>query len=193
VVDQLVRIAKWERILALENPSSTIFSEAVRIDILPREGDTPLVPDSNGYRFVYEHSKGKKTFPRIRVRITNTSSRRLYCSLIHLTSLFGIDPSYLDDAGVWLNPGDEAFVARGKAFILSVKDEIYQTGRNQVTEIFKLIVSTNEFDANRFAQEPLGAPKARSGTRDISTNSRGLINDNDWNATEISLQIVREE
>lgn len=109
-----------------------------------------------------------------------------------MTSLFGIDPSYLDEAGVWLEPEEEAYVAGNRAFRLSVKDEFYQTGRKEVVEIFKLIVSTNEFDANRFAQKALNAPKTRDIGRGIGGEGRSPIEDNDWNATHLSLRIIRE-
>ena len=199
LINQLIHIAHWERVMDLENPSSSLFSQAIRVEIYPREGNRPLLPDGDGLAFRYRAADGTDGLPRFRVKLVNNSGQRLYCSLLHLSSAFAVDPGWLANMGLWLEPGQEQWVRDGKALRAQVADEAFALGHREVTENLKVLFSTREFSPNLFKQPALGQPRTRSAealpgnTRSIMFDDAATTGQADWNANTVALRIIRED
>ncbi|RMG70242.1 MAG: hypothetical protein D6722_08925, partial [Bacteroidetes bacterium] len=199
VIDQLVHIAQWTRTLKLENPSSSLFSQAIRIEIYPQAQNRPLVPDGDGIAFRYKNQDGDAGLPRFRVKLVNNSGQRLYCSLLYLSSTFAANPGMLANMGLWLEPGQEQWVRDGAALRAKVSDAAYALGHREVTETLKVIFSNRDFNPNVFKQDELNQPRTRSAaeprtqTRSLMFDEAGATGQADWNANSVALRVIRED
>ncbi|MEL7534033.1 MAG: caspase family protein [Bacteroidota bacterium] len=202
VIGYLEHIAKWERTLALNNPSSGIHQNAVRIEVCPVNDDSPMLPPDGDYTFSYHESDGANAYPRFRVKVVNTSGMELYCAFLYMSPEFEINAGLLHNKGMRLKNGEEAWALEGAAFRGAVPDAVYQIGKKEVQSFFKLVYSTQDFDASLMEQTALNLPQVtRSiGDKDM-TKSRNLMfdssfsapNRDDWNATELGIVIRRED
>jgi len=200
LVDQLVHIAHWERILDLSNPGSNLFSESVKIEILPPEEDTPLNTGIMGATFRYSQSAGKAGRPRFRVRIVNTSQERLYVSLLYLSANFEVNTNILPQGGIWLEPRQSTWVNDGRVMSVKVEDDLFVKGKPEVRQVFKVLFCNREFSTLPLNQEELGKTRQTHPNPHQNSNSRGLVfgdessfDMDDWNANQISLTILRED
>lgn len=198
-VEYLVRIARWERLLDLRNPGSSLPSEAAKVEIMHPDKDQPLGQGTLGVVLRYNHSLGKEQYPRFRVRVNNAGSQRLYCGLLYLSSQYQVK-SALPQGGVWLEPGQSAWVANGSAITGQVNDSQVAVGRNEIHENFKLIFSNREFDARLMEQPALGQPKQitrniqeEGQTRALIFGSTASIDRADWNSNQINVTLIRED
>ncbi|MEM7368444.1 MAG: caspase family protein [Bacteroidota bacterium] len=198
-IDYLLHIAKWERFFDLKNPGSGIFSQSVKIELFHEGSDQPIQAGPDGLSFTYQHTGSSDSYPSFRVKVSNNSGQRLYCSLLYLSSQFEVYPGLLGDGGLFLDNGGEVWALGGRPLKLYVKDGVFQTGRDRVLEVFKLMVSTQEFDPSLFELKELGAPKTKSvsqaeykgTTRSIMFEDESSSSGEDWNTTQISLTIIR--
>ena len=201
VIEYLSHIAHWERTLDLSNPGSSIFSEAVRIELYPPEGKTPIFPGPTGIEFSYRAADVPDKLPGFRVKLVNTSNQRLYCALLYLSSQFEVNPGMLPGGGLWLDPGAEAWAVSGQVILARIADEMIAFGKKTVPEYFKAIISTEEYDANLMRQEKLGLPRPAYRSLDGSGpphNTRSFVftapsarATSDWNATDLMVTVKR--
>lgn len=183
-VKEMEHIARWEHLLQLRNPHSTTI----------QEGDIELTAiDENGAKFkegVVSLIATANTIPelRLKVKMKNKKQVPLYCALIHLTSNYGIETNYLapetllgkkkykDEAKKikWKQwevfalshiPLDGQTHPTGLFLGFTVSDEQLEQGIRTTYDHFKLIVSTEQFDARHLYQANLASPK---GKRDFS-------------------------
>lgn len=166
VVARLEHIARWMRIAALENPQSSIAPDAVRMELYREHEDTPL----GGSEIRLEYSGGAG--PRFRVRLKNTSGKRLYCMLLDLTETYEVDTAgLLPGGGVWLEPhgqdGAEAWARGGASVDAWIPNTLAEQGVVELRDILKLIVSTEESNATLLEQPELPVGVLRSAPRDL--------------------------
>ena len=201
-IDNLEHIARWNRILETSNPMSSIHSDAVRMELYPLSENFPIPVSQGGAVFTYRKSDGAAGLPRFRLKIINTSHRRLYCTLLYMSSQFAIYTQLFPEGGIWLDSGTEAWAINGKIFTAEVADGHISFGRNEVNEIFKLIVSTEEYKSGTLRQKELNVPK--EAQKDIMGvelfDTRSLMfadpvggDKADWNTSEMVLTIRRED
>ena len=195
-VDNLVHISKWERIKNLDNPSSSLFSNSIRIDIYQPENNAPVATGIDG-DIVFRYNHGGE-LPRFRVKVVNTGSQRLYCALLYMSSQYEIIPTFLHrQGGVWLDPGAELWAGGGGILQGGVHDSLASFGKNSIQETFKVIFATKDFDATLYEMNALNLPKVNHrGTGDQNTRSLAFVNSggggsDDWNATDLVVTIVR--
>jgi hypothetical protein len=201
VIDHLVHIARWEQVAARINPQSLIPESSLAIELYhPTENRLLAADPKNGFFFPYKKAAGRAGLPGFRVKVVNRSSQRLYFALLYLSSQFGVTPDVLPQGGLWLDPGAEAWAVGGRAIQGEVRDPIYQLGRREIQERFKLFASTREFDARTMRQEDLNLPRTRSASLDDAQKSRSLMlpldvsaSGDDWNSSELSLTLRRED
>ena len=215
VVQRLEHIARWWKILALANPASRIAASAIRVEILRPDQDGEWQPVSGGaeMRLAYEFKHGQWKQPQFKLKLTNTSQRRLYCMLLDLPETYGVFPDeLLPGGGVWLKPREEAWANNGERISASVPEELWQHGVVEFKDTLKLIVSTDKSDATLLRQEDLPVSVVRSvsqGTRAIlymhtlnrlmhrvqsrhfSSKPAGSEVLADWTTAETSFTIVR--
>ena len=199
-IDQLLHIAKWERLLRLKNPSSQLYSEAVRIQLVHPTEDRILPQQSFGYEFSYYRADGPEGLPSFRLKVVNTSSQKLYISLLYMSSAYEVNPGIIPPGGVWLDPGATAWALDGDVLSGEVKDEVYAYGKREVIETFKLIMSTVEFDPKLYRMQPLDLPSGgerslgRRRSRNLLFGDKRLAGPSeDWNTNELSILIRRED
>ena len=201
IIDQIVHVAKWERIMELRNPGSMLFSEAIRAELYHPTEDRVIRPEGDGYLFTYRHADGPSGRPRFRVKLVNTSGQRLYVALLYMSSSFEINPGTLPNGGVWLDANAEVWAINGKPIEGVVSEAIHSFGKKEVTETFKIIMSTAEFNPVMMRMKSLGAPRQRERSMAKQQTSRSLMfgdmtatpTGDDWNTNELSITIRRED
>ncbi|MEL7339585.1 MAG: hypothetical protein AAGM67_03795, partial [Bacteroidota bacterium] len=103
--------------------------------------------------------------------------------------------------GMRLENGQEAWALEGSAFRGAVPQAVYDLGKREVQSFFKLIYSTQDFDATLMEQAALNLPRTRSIEDKDLSKSRNLMfdasfsapNRDDWNATDLGIVIRRED
>lgn len=200
-IENLNHIARWERILETNNPGSSINADSVRIELYEANEDQLIRPERGRYIFRYRASDPPERQPQFRLKLVNTSHRRLYCSLLYMSSQFAINTQLFPGGGVWLESGQEAWALSGRAAKGRIADALLAFGKKEANEVFKLIVSTTEYKANVLKQDELNLPKDLS-TKSVAAmehNTRSLFfsepvnrNIEDWNSTALTVTIRQE-
>jgi len=216
-IQRLEHIARWKTIAKLTNETSRLAADAVQMEFhriigppatrTPGSEPTEPYPSSSALRLEYEKNKaGEWEVPRFKIRLKNTSSERLYCALLLLPETYAVKTDLLPGRGVWLNPGEEAWALSGRKLKAQVLDEQWQQGVTESRDLFKLIISTEEFDATLLDQEELDIPLFPRSVRGLTRNTlnrllsrvqtRTITVDDedtyaDWATSEINLTVVR--
>jgi pimeloyl-ACP methyl ester carboxylesterase len=214
VVQRIEHIARWRKIMELANASSLLDAGAVRLEVLrpDRSGAWQPVAMESNIRLEYDLKNGKWEEPQFKVRLTNTSKRRLYCMLLDLPESYGVFPELMPGGGIWLDPEQAAWANDGEPIYARVLDELWEQGVVEFKDTLKLIVSTDECDATLLRQDDLPVTVLRStgeGTRGLTyTNTLDRLMNRvqmrhfssrparaesfvDWATAEISFTTVR--
>ena len=179
-VKEMEHIARWEHSFQLHNPHPTTI----------QEGDIELIAiDENGTKFkegLVNLTATADRIPelRLKVKMKNKKQVPLYCALIHLTNNYGIETSYLapeTQLGKKKYKDEEKKIKwkQWEVFALShitfdgqthptglslgftVSEEQLEQGIRTTDDHFKLIVSTEQFDARHLYQGNLASPKGK--------------------------------
>jgi hypothetical protein len=158
VIKNLEHIARWTAAIELEGlPSSRIPENAVKMQFYYPDGieitDFPL-------NLTYQYQNGQWKAPKLRLKLTNTSEERLFCTVLNLTEKYAISAPFFqgNNKGVWLEPGEEIWALNKKDFGMNVPKDLWEQGITEYQDVLKLIASTAEFDATLICQESLGIP-----------------------------------
>jgi pimeloyl-ACP methyl ester carboxylesterase len=215
---RLEHIARWNNILDLSTPAtSRIKSDDVQMEIIllsgqqestPGEGDGKIASSEMRVEYSYENSEWIP--PTIQIKLTNNSDKTLYCNVLDLSESFAIDvPFFEAKSSVHLTPKGSLGSTTVESFDdlgFIIPDAYFAQGITEYKEIFKLIVSTTEFDASLLNQDGLNPPPpTRSLTEYQGTlnrlmqgvNSREAVrargNYDDWMTKEVTVTIVRPQ
>lgn len=190
---QLAHIAQWERIKKLGNPGSHLPSESVKIDLIDPETEQPLMSFSEGYVFHHNALAGQKS--QFKIRLTNTSGKKLFCLLAYFSGNFQVEAGLLNVNGLWMEPGDVAWAMDGMKATATMPDALFQLGQTHVDEYLKVIFSTRELNPtllNMAPIEKMAIPKSTaSNHRGLIFESRDTSSFDDWNSNELSFRIER--
>jgi pimeloyl-ACP methyl ester carboxylesterase len=212
VVVRLEHIARWTNILELSTPqTSSIKADDVEmeISILSGRQETSLSGDdkiASEMRLEYTYENDEWVKPTIQIKLTNNSKKPLYCNVLDLAESYSISSDLLDEyqaSSFKLAAKDSGNNTLESGNIqLLIKDEYLALGITEYKDIFKLIVSTSEFDASLLQQDGLNPPPptrsiGRGGTLDrlmAGVNSREAVRaegsyDN-WMTKQVSITIV---
>jgi hypothetical protein len=164
-IQRLEHIARWTNILELKSPVTSQIKPGdveMKFNIISgRQLSSPNQKDSE-YVVEYIYENGTWNPPIIQVVITNNSEKTLYCNVLELSQSYGIYlPFFHETSSIRIPPkGTE-----GEGIIKSYDDLAFiipegylKQGINEYKEIFKLIVSTEEFDAYSLQQDGLNPP-----------------------------------
>lgn len=215
-VQRLEHMARWKTIAKLTNETSRLAADAIQMEfhriIGPPATRTPGSEPTEPYigpalRLEYVKNRaGKWEAPKFKMRLKNMSNERLYCALLLLSETYAVKTDLLLGRGVWLNPEEEAWALGGRNLKAQVLDEQWQQGITESRDLFKLIVSTEEFDAMLLDQEELDIPLFPRSVRGLTRNTLNrllsrvrtriiTVDDEDtytdWTTSEISLTVVR--
>jgi pimeloyl-ACP methyl ester carboxylesterase len=158
-IARLEHMARWTNIATLSSPAtSRIPTNAVRMQIFQngQEIESPEI------RLEYQQEQGKWKEPTFQIKLTNTHDEQLYCTVVNLTDRYAVSAKYFPTGGIWLRPGEEAWASERNVIYSRLPKELWAQGITEIKDIYKLIVSTAEFDANLLTQEPLDTPRNRS-------------------------------
>ncbi len=212
LIKRLENICRWHNILQLSSPAtSSIKSDDVEMEIMIISSDQLLsIPrESSEVRVEYTYENEQWKFPIIQVKLTNHSHQTLYCNILELPESYVVDlPFFPDQKSIRLAAkgaeDSNTVISFTNGFI--VPDIYWKQGRTEYKDIFKLIVSTTEFDARILIQDGLNQPnlscsiEEKTGTLDrlmIAINNRELVrargNYDDWFTKQISITIVRPQ
>jgi len=184
MADAVEHVARWRLIAARGNPATRLDPRALGLAVLdlagkeiePREGTVTC-----------SYVGGQQ--PVVRVRVRNDSTQRLYYALLVLSEHYGVT-SLLQGGGQWLSAGEEAFVlddAGSPQLYLEVPGE-----DERANDVLKLLVSTEEFDAQGLQQDELQPPTLRAVTVEKGVSTRPQVPAaGDWATTELTLTTVR--
>ncbi|MEZ4826900.1 MAG: caspase family protein [Bacteroidia bacterium] len=201
-IENLAHIARWERLLKLQNPGSAIRSGGIVVEICHPTENRAFRSERDGDVILrYRKADGASGLPRFRIKLVNRGSQKLYCTLIYMSSLFGVEPGMLPQGGLWLAPGEEIWVRNGAVLKAEVDDSFASFGRKSVQEVLKVIASTKEFDASLYRLEELNKPvpvsRSRSAleesTRGFSFEENARATGDDWNTFDFPVTIIRED
>lgn len=169
-------IGRWMRMAKLHNSASKLPPGAIALDYFEVADDgserrVDLASRGSDLRLAYEYRDGEWHPPRFKLKLTNTSQRRLYCMLFDLTDSFAIFPELLPGGGQWLEPGQETWALRREELTATVPDELWQDGMTEFKDLIKVVACTEACDATRFRQEDLGIQFELPTTRGLGMNS----------------------
>ncbi|NOR20577.1 MAG: caspase, partial [Xanthomonadales bacterium] len=176
-VENLEHIGRWMRMASLHNPSSRLPSNAVTLDcyVVGNNGDldpVDLAGQGSELRLFYDYRDEAWHEPEIKIKLTNNSSRRLYCMLFDLSDRFVIwAEGLLPGGGEWLEPGEEIWACNGDAVNVSVPEDLWKNGMTEYKDLLKVVASTESCDASRFQQGALGMRYEQPATRGAAPNS----------------------
>ncbi|GEM_PF-540386 len=170
--NDIEQIAKWYYLKNLNNPDTSFPTSAVSLEVhRVYETDdygtitkSEVVPMGSDFRFEQLPMDGTKEeeheyYVDFALKIKNKSNQPLFCSLLFMSSAFGVDNSLIPIQK--LNPKEEVWAWEKDVLPIGVSEASLKFGITEVTETFKLIYSTNEFDSNLYAQDDLTLPEAK--------------------------------
>jgi hypothetical protein len=152
VVTHLEHVSRWMNTIELAPPTtSQIPPDAIHMQLFDQAGQEIHTP-----RFAYQlNSKGEWIETPFKLKLTNTSRQKLYCTVLSLSEQYAIDVLF-EAGGVWLEPDQEAWALAGNWLYPQVPREWWQRdGITETQDVLKLIVSTAEFDARLLLQDDL--------------------------------------
>lgn len=206
VIQRLEHIARWTNVLELESPAnSEIKPDDVEIEIFILDGKESASSDSEK-RLEYTYATGQWYPPNIQITLRNRSLKTLYCNIINLECNFAISADFFEEKScIRLKPATESGSERIIEGAVEIP-EIYLKQRvTECKDIFKLIVSTSEFDASLLEQNELDvlprlsrSVELNSGTlnklmaqvytRKFVSNNHGKYDD--WMTKQVTLNII---
>ncbi len=192
-------VAKWEHVLRLSSPSSSIRKNEIKVELFLI--DEPGNYDDNApannvsldhpVSFAYEFTNGTLHHPAFRLKITNTSDRNLWVHALFLKKDFSISDKLLPE--MELKPGEEVWLYNDlngipqKTIPLQIKDEFLSSKITEISEFIKLFVSTEALELHLFNQVGLKPDVPTKTTRSIGGPRQ--ISHTDWTTQEIELLI----
>lgn len=176
LVRRLEHIAQWEIINQLQNPATQIANGAVEIEILMSErnrvngkwSDFVKVQLNNGILDIpyYEYDETdengqpyKYSSPEIKIRVNNHSEAQYFVSMYYLGSDFSCSNELLQKYN--LKPLQKGVAAlEDSAINPKVPDDLVNLGVSEDKTILKLLVSTDDFNAEAYNLQGLGYAKS---------------------------------
>ena len=161
----LEHIAAWQRVADLRNPGARLPHDAVTVTVVAQTGpdEEPFTEVDGLHRFDYATDGSGAQRPRpFTVTLTNTSQRPLWVALLDLTDTFGVFADAVAAGSMELGPTESHPIE----LETSVPDQLWEAGVTEVTDLLKLIVSTDQFDPRSLAQPDLevSAPLRTAGS-----------------------------
>ena len=179
IIKRLEHIARWKNILELKTPpTSQIKAGDVEMEVIvtsgenqfsSKDGISPLPGD-----YTFENNEFK--VPRVKIKVTNNSDKDVYFQILELDEDYEISVTKFFDerSSIKLSakPNQGENIAEGKQLECFIPDSYLNNGIKKFDSIYKLIVSTREFDASLLQQPGLDSPPPTNR----STNLSGTLN-----------------
>lgn len=165
----LEHVAAWCSARELRNGAGQLPRGAIAatLEAQPDPGQPLPVEVDGAYRLEYLTGDDRSRPRPYTITLTNTTRRTLHVALLDLTDTFGIYADALEAGSERLDRG-ESVVVRLET---DVPEELWEQGVTEVTDVLKLIVSTEPFDPRPLKQADLevtAPPRRELSTRDGS-------------------------
>ncbi|MBW4566220.1 MAG: caspase family protein [Mojavia pulchra JT2-VF2] len=175
-IRRLEHIARWEVIAELGSSGNGLIKlDDVQMEFIFRnEKYNELFQQLKDMRVEYKETDGEIKDRGFQLKLTNNSNQTLYCALLDLGELFDISNltnNFFGAGVVKLEPHETAWALNQNHIITEVPDKLWEQKVTEYADIFKLIVSTSEFDASLLNQEELDVPCIRDIDRGIFNKS----------------------
>ncbi|MEW6497216.1 MAG: peptidase C14 caspase catalytic subunit p20, partial [Cyanobacteriota bacterium] len=217
VIQRLEHIARWNNILELSSPAtSRIKPNDVEMEVIILSGrDTSESPQDGStkgaaeQRVEYSYENGEWVPPKIKIKLTNHSQKTLFCNVIDISESFSVSVPFFDERSSLRIPpkgteGDGT-VESFDDLIFVIPEDFLEQGITEYKDVFKLIVSTTDFDASLLEQPALDLPPF--GTRGFGqgtlnrlmsgVHTREVVrsggNCDDWMTKAVTFTVVRPQ
>ncbi|GGN12357.1 hypothetical protein GCM10010967_55490 [Dyadobacter beijingensis] len=176
-LEVLQALARWQRLLGLQNAHTTIPPQLVTFDVEIMRGETGAVFSEQ--LITLDHDGTDIPF---QVNFGNGTTRTLYVALLYLSPDYGVTVIFNDSQPV--NPGSSV-VLTSDVFTLDSEEEI---------DTLKLIVSTEAIDSSLFVQAPLqiGATVVPAGSRGLGQAKAIGAAKPDWLTKAVTIRLVKK-
>jgi hypothetical protein len=187
IVNYLRHISNWEFVKRLKNASTYLFrGNPLKIEAFSGGQDgTPLAIDSNTVDLNYTQRANGKWAGKVAIKLTNTTTRKLYVSALYLLIEFRVYLKGMEPQVYSLEPGESVwlFNYRKSEISYSVDDLASNYNWPATEDFFKIIVSTTPFDVTRL--EKKGLPKPTFIDEDMRGRQKGLDIDEEEEAPKM--------
>ncbi len=175
IVNMMLQIANWHTILHLKNPQTNLSPEDFELQVTDQEGNPiDLHSFELNLKYTIDPQTGKSIPPKVRFKLINHSSKKLFACLLFLDYDYSISSGFFP--GEWfgvretINPQGqviktvevkEAYVGanpahpKGRNIKFEVPEYFRKAGINEAVNYFKLLVSTKEISSFNFHQDAL--------------------------------------
>lgn len=186
IVATTEQIGWWIDLLQRENLSTGLALGDVSLWVCDPAGD-PIATVGGAAEVQYTSEGG----PLVGIRYRNDSSVPLHCAVLALSELYGVDCLTVGGS-VLLEPGQQAAVTdpTGRPFLQTFVPD----GQERTTDVLKLLVSTEQFDAQALRQADLVPP---TRTRGAALGTRGFsrepvtVTGSDWTTRQLLVTTVK--
>ncbi len=206
IVQHLRHISQWEYIRRLSNPYAFLFTkDAIKVEVFNGGKDGVLTPinDHNEVELDYNRHPSGVWKGKVAIRLTNTTERKLYVSMLYLQRNFSVYPRMLDPQVYPLNPGESVWALESGGGVISYSLDyvVWDYNWPYVKEPLKIIFSTEEFDVAKLEKKGLPNPitlpvlqgKVKRGSLDINEEPDPEPEVNDWTTKDVILKFVNPE
>ena len=193
ITKTLEQIEEWERILNLENKKSKIQKNIKLVFIDDTDENNPI--DCKGNVITFDYPKAGKDKDEdgdpiqnfYSIKAKNSSAKKLHMALLHLGSNFSV--TSLRKCQEIAPKSDWEILDNEHGLDIGNKN------RNEVTDVFKLIVSTEPFDDYAFADEGIELGKIVKGSqgKTKAVGKRKRKSEKDWCTLTITVNTIRKE
>lgn len=206
VIEELVQIARYHRVANLFNANTTFVSPnnpKLELFEIINGVEQQLNTAQGEVRLNYRYVGGQWVVPTIRIKLTNNTMRRLWCSVLDLAANFEITNDLLPKQR--LEPGESIFLFDGQSIEPEFPEALGAMGINEVRSIMKLFASTEEFDSSLFNLKGLEWATSKRATSSGNTldtllqraNARGTFKPpkpavfSDWTTDQLTICITK--
>ncbi|MBW4670377.1 MAG: caspase family protein [Cyanomargarita calcarea GSE-NOS-MK-12-04C] len=182
IIKRLEHIARWQNILELKTPAtSQVKADDVEMEVIVTSGDnqsdSSLV--NSEMCALYTFKENNWSPPRVKIKITNNSEQDLYFQIVELAGSYAIEiPQFFVERSSLRLPKKSSIgsTIEGKKLKYVIPKIYLDSGITEYSSIFKLIISTREFNASLLEQPGLDSPPTRNLSRGLSGALNRLMN-----------------
>ncbi|CAN5269677.1 hypothetical protein BH09BAC4_BH09BAC4_44820 [soil metagenome] len=204
VADQLRHLSQWAFLESLTNvgpnalPANTLQVEFTHVEADGRE--VPILQADGSILVQYEKSPDGVWRSAFRVKVTNPTAAKLYCSVLYLDTEFQSFLGFLNPTTYLLEPGNSVYLTSNGKDVLKSRLPTVMQAYNWPSRVehLKFIVSTGEYDVQALALAPLpepplpGQPKESGNRGSLETNDSAVVL-NGWSTQQYRLHLINPD
>ncbi|MBR8836124.1 MAG: caspase family protein [Stigonema ocellatum SAG 48.90 = DSM 106950] len=164
IIKRLEHIARWTNILELKTPpTSQIKAGDVEMEVIVTSGEKQYSSkdQTSDMRGEYSFQENKWNPPQVEIKVTNNSEQDLYFQIVELAGSYsiGVPEFFVEKGSLRLTKKSSDGARReSKKLKLVIPKTYLNSGITEYNSIFKLIVSTRDFNASLLQQPGLDSP-----------------------------------